>query len=494
MKLADLVARALAQTPPLPDIDICYLAQDTRELVRGEPALFVARKGATQDAHHFVAEAIKQGAVAVVGSHAPEGLEQFSWHGQVPYIRVADDKRALAKLAATLYEHPSERLKTFGVTGTDGKTTTSFLLHHLLSGYFRSGLLSTAEVRLADEIRALPGHFTTPEAPTVQYLLAECLKNGCTHAVIESSSHGFAQHRLDEVDYDIGIWTNLSAEHLDFHKTLEAYRDAKAQLMRRATLSILNADDPEFAAFAEAAGQFESYGEAQNATWRARDIREEDGALYFSLHHGGQSYPMCLPMIGRYNVHNALAAIAAAHAAGISLPNIQQRLKTFAGVPGRMQVVQYTPFSVVVDFAHTPPALEKALHAVRPQTMGRLIVVIGAAGERDPGKRRALGCCGVTYADLAVFTEEDSRSEDVQEILTEMAAGAKSAGGKLGETYFLEPERPEAIARAMSLARPGDLVLLAGKGHERTLERAGLTLAWDEIAEAKKALRGLASS
>jgi UDP-N-acetylmuramoyl-L-alanyl-D-glutamate--2,6-diaminopimelate ligase len=334
----------------------------------------------------------------------------------------------------------------------------------------------------------LPGHFTTPEASEVQWLLAQCVEAGCTHAVIESSSHGFALKRLAEVDYDVGVWTNLSAEHLDFHGTLSSYREAKAELMARARMSVLNLDDPEYGYFASQASQVVSYGLGEGADWRATEVLEQPGRLSWMLERRGARFAAELPMIGRYNVLNALAALAAAAEAGLSIGVLLRRLATFPGVPGRMQVVQVAPFTVVVDFAHTPPALTKALSAVRPQVRGRLIVVVGAAGERDPGKRQPLGASAVQHADFAIFTEEDSRSEDAEAILAQLAAGAEEAGGVPEDTFRLVPDRREAIRQAVAQAEPGDLVLLAGKGPERTLERRDVVLEWDEVAEVRRAL------
>lgn len=488
MKLVRLVRDALGLRPPLPDAEVSRVVQDTRDLVAGIPSVFVARRGGALDGHRFAERAISQGAVAIVGTALPEEQQSFPWYYAVPYIYVPDDKVALAKLAATLYGQPSRKLYTLGVTGTDGKTTTAYLLHHLLSAEFPAGLLSTAGVKVRDETLMLPGHFTTPEASVVQELLAQFVTAGCRYAVIESSSHGFAQHRLSEVDYDVGVWTNLSPEHLDFHGTMAAYREAKLQLIDRARVSVLNFDDPEYRFFAQRAVRNVTYGTAEGATWRATDVRELAGRLTWILELRGARFEASLPMVGRYNVLNALGALAAASEAGISVGPSLRRLATFPGVPGRMQVVQQGPFTVVVDFAHTPPALTKALQAVRSQVSGRLIVVVGAAGERDPGKRAPLGESAVLNADFAVFTEEDSRSEDAERILTQLAAGARGGGGTEGKTFSVVPDRREAIRQALALAEPGDLVLLAGKGHERTLERHDETLPWDEVAEVRAAL------
>ena len=489
MTLAELFKEALGETPGnLPNVEVRGVAQDNR---RVEPGfVFVARRGEVVDGHRFVEGALQRGAVAVVGEASAEERDRFAWHGRIPYFQVENDKIALAKLAAAFYGHPSKSLFTIGVTGTDGKTTSSYLLHHLLSGSRPTGLLSTAGVKLGGAALELEGHFTTPEAPEVQGLLARFRDAGLTHAVVESSSHGFSQHRLDGVDYDVGVLTNLSPEHLDHHKTFEAYREAKGTLMKRARRSVLNADDPAFDYFAGVSNDVVSYGVETQADWRATDIKEAPGLLSWRLHVGGVVYPATLPMVGAYNVHNALAALAAARETGLELPELLERLRTFPGVPGRMQLVQTEPFAVVVDFAHTAPALSKALAAVRPQIRGNLIVVIGAAGERDPGKRAPLGEAAVRGADVAIFTEEDSRSEDVHAILAAMVEGAERAGGREGETFWTVPDRREAIPKAVTLAKPGDGVLLCGKGHERTLERFNEVLAWNEVEEARRALDG----
>ena len=487
MNLPDLIYQALGQYLDLPDAEVRGVVQDHRQVTPG--ALFVARQGERFDAHKYAKQAADNGAVAVVGQK--RGLKYLPWQ-RVRYVHVEDDRVALAKLAATFYRHPSQTLTTLGVTGTDGKTTTAFLLHHLLQGGLQTGLLSTAGNKLRDDPIDLEGHFTTPEAPEVQRLLAAFRDGGCTHAVIESSSHGFALHRLDEVDYDVGVWTNLSPEHLDFHKTLGAYLNAKLTLLRRARVSVVNRDDTSFAAAVAAANEVVSYGEHPESDWRASDIREGVNQQSFALHvetvAGVLERTVTLPLVGRYNVHNALAALAAAHAVGVPLDLLVERLNSFPGVPGRLQVVQAEPFAAVVDFAHTPTALQKVLTTLRPLTQGRLIVVVGAAGERDPAKRQPLGQVATHYADLAVFTEEDSRSEATEAILGELAAGASAAGGVEGETFWCLADRREAVHKAVSLVKAGDTLVFAGKGHERTLERAFETLPWDEVAEVSRAL------
>ncbi|UCH26758.1 MAG: UDP-N-acetylmuramoyl-L-alanyl-D-glutamate--2,6-diaminopimelate ligase [Trueperaceae bacterium] len=483
MTLQHLIRQALGQELELPNVEVTGVTQDSRRVEPGN--LFVARRGAVFDGHRYIEEATRRGAVAVVGERVdpdpdtPEGI---------PYVRVENDKTALAALAATFFEHPSKDLFVIGVTGTDGKTTTSFLLHHLLTGAHATGLLSTAGIRAGREDLEPEGHFTTPESSEVQRLLATFRDRGCTHAVIEASSHGFSLHRLDEIDFDIGVWTNISPEHLDFHGTFDDYLDAKRTLIYRSRASVLNADDGSFAKFRKATEDAITYGTQPVCDWRATDILEQPERLRFTLQRGSNEHNVDLPMVGIYNVHNALAALAAAHLAGLPIELLLDRLASFPGVPGRMQLLQSEPFSVIVDFAHTPTALTKALQTLRPHTEGRLILVIGAAGERDPGKRKPLGEVAAQYADLSIFTEEDSRSENTLAILATLAEGATETGAMENVSFKRIPDRRDAIRTAISEAQPGDVVLLAGKGHERTLERSSETLAWNEAAVAKRYL------
>lgn len=490
MKLARLLSDALGAGATagrdLPDVDVTGVVQHSGRVEPG--VVFVARRGGTVDGHRFARQAVEAGAVAVVGEH--EGVDVLPWR-RVPYVHVPDDRVALAKLAATFHAHPSRRLQVLGVTGTDGKTTTSFLLHHLLQADPPAGLLSTAGIRLGAEALPLEGHFTTPEAPDVQRLLARFVAGGARQAVVESSSHGLAAHRLDEIDYDVAVWTNLSPEHLDFHGTMESYLAAKRSLVERAPVAVLNRDDEHFEAFAAAARAPITYGLGADAQWRATEVEAGPGVLRFRVRHGDLQLDAELPMIGRYNVLNALAALAAAVAAGRDPAALVPRLASFPGVPGRMEVVQAEPFAVVVDFAHTPTSLARALEAARASTAGRVIVVIGAAGERDPGKRVPLGRIAGREADLAVFTEEDSRSEDTAAILEALTRGAQEAGAVEGERFLRVPDRRIAIRTALIRARPGDVVLLCGKGHEATLERATEVLPWNEAVEARAALAEL---
>lgn len=476
----------------VPDRDVTAVVQDHRLIVPG--ALFVARSGASFDGRRFLAEAAAAGAVAAVAEASPLLAD-----APLPVVIVPDARAAIAPLAATFHGQPSRRMTVVGVTGTDGKTSTSFLLHHLLATLHPTGLLSTAAAYSGTADLDTIGHFTTPEAPEVQAFLARMAADGCTHAVVESSSHGLAAHRLDAIDYDLAIWTNLSPEHLDFHGDMDSYLEAKAQLVRRAGVAVLNADDPACGRFAAFATDVTSYGFDAAADWRIADLVQVGAGLRFNLVHGADVFAASVPLAGNFNAFNAAAAVAAAVRLGTPAAEAVAALESFPGVPGRMQLIAAEPFGVLVDFAHTGPALEKALAAARGGTNGRVILVVGAAGERDPGKRAPIGRAAALGAELTVFTEEDSRSEDAAAILAELAAGAAAAGGAtvspealstaassaaptggLPGAFMLVPDRREAIRTALAAARPGDLVLLAGKGVEKTLERAHETIPWDE--------------
>jgi UDP-N-acetylmuramoyl-L-alanyl-D-glutamate--2,6-diaminopimelate ligase len=528
MTLAELLTAANIPAPDsrssLLNVTVTGVAQDSQRLLAGQ--VFVARRGMKRDAHTFVPQVIARGAVAIVGSAKASEQRTFAWHGQLPYIYVPDDRLAIAQLAAAFHGHPSRHMHVSGVTGTDGKTTTSFMLHHLLVAKHKSSLLSTAGIRIGQASAALEGHFTTPEASEVQRLLAQFRAANSSHVVLESSSHGLALKRLAEVDYDVAVWTNLTPEHLDFHGTFAAYRQAKLELMRRAKTSIINAADdnaPWFIrAATEAGGKVVRYAvtasdmatgdmatgdmagqntpavdwpavDSQGVDWQGEVLEESPEGLRWRLLVPalGVRREVFLPMVGRYNVANALAALAAASQTGLEVDALCDRLETFSGVAGRMERVLLAevtlPFNVIVDFAHTPDSLRKALRALRPQTKRRLIVVIGAAGERDPGKRSGLASVALQDADYAVFTEEDSRSEDIHAILQTMADAAAQLGRE-GQQFVRIANRHDAISHAINYAQAGDTVLLAGKGHETSLERADAVLDWHEVDEAQRAL------
>lgn len=448
------------------------VTSDSRTVESG--SIFVAIRGRARNGHQFIEQAVARGAVAVVGEEAAQP--------SVPYLRVPDARAALSHLAAEFYGYPARKLYVIGITGTKGKTTTSFLTHHLLQSAGRtSGLLCTVGVWHGREGILPRGHMTTPDAPVLQATLAEWAHRGFGAAVIETSSHAIALHRVDDVDYDLAIWTTLHPEHLDFHGDMETYFRVKASLMERAGFAILNADCPYAMRLRHLPHL--SYGLGRGDL-RAEKICEGPDAVSFTLHAPGYTGRVLIPGIGRFNVYNTLAALAAAYRLGLPLDRACQAIRRFGGVPGRMQVVRCRPVRIIVDFAHTPESLALAIDALRPGTRGRLLVLTGAAGDRDPRKRVPIGQLAVQLADLAVFTEEDFGRELLDPILTALERGARAAGGQPGRDYFIIRNRPAAIRFILREARPGDTVLLAGKGHERFLARADGDIPWDEAGEA----------
>lgn len=483
MLLHDLAQVIGATSTSLPDVEVAAITHNAGWARPG--SAFVAIRGARADGHRFLAEAVDRGAVAVIGEGLPDGVAC-----PVPYLAVRGARAALADGAAALAGHPSRALRVVGVTGTDGKTTTSWLTRHLLrAAGLGTGLLSTVGYELPDgALRHFPAHFTTPEAPEVQRVLGEVVATGGHAVVLEASSHALAMDRVRAVDWDVAVWTHLTQEHLDFHGTVENYFADKARLVQRSPFAVLNADDPWTARLRGIAPEETEYSaEGRDAAWVAHDVEERADGLAFAVDSPLGRLDAWLPMIGRFNVANALAAMAAAHRLGATAEHLLTGLRTFAGVPGRMELVPGRPDDprVIVDFAHTPPSLEKALATVRATTEGELWVVIGSAGgPRDPSKRAPLGEVASRLADHAVFTEEDHRDTPLAEILAEMERGAAGPG-----TTTSIGDRREAIRHAVGHARAGDTVVLAGKGPEDTLERDTETIPWDEVAEAREALR-----
>lgn len=469
-------------------------------------ACFVARVRTGSDGHPYIGQAIERGAALILGQRDPAGLGIDL--GGVPYLRVEDTAVAEAWLAAAWYGFPSRELVMIGITGTDGKTTTANLLFSVLStAGLKTGMLSTIKAAIGDEAEPLALHVTTPEAPVVQGYLRRMVDAGVTHCVLEATSHGLAQERVGAIDFDLAVVTNITHEHLDYHGDFEGYFAAKKKLFRGLAIrdrgsgigipkmAVLNGDDGSFERLARIPVERRLvYGLEGQADVSATGIGYWPDATEFSL---------CLPdsapvqvkasMVGRFNVYNMLAAAAAAHGLGIDPQRIAQGLAAVKRLEGRMQPIDRgQPFQVVVDFAHTPNALEQAIAAgwamVTPDSGGRVIAVFGSAGKRDVEKRRLMAEIAARDADLTVLTAEDPRTESLDGILAMMAAGCRSQGGVEGRTFWREPDRGQAIYFALGLARPGDVVLLCGKGHEQSMCFGTTEYPWDDVRAATAAL------
>lgn len=457
--------------------------------------LFVARAGQSSDGHEFIPDAIAAGATAIVGETEQPKLP-------VPYVRVKSAERVLGLLAAAYHDFPSRKLVIIGVTGTDGKTTACLLLHSIFKFVpdIRAGYISTISADFGDETLATGLHVTTPSAPRIQAYLAKMVEAGLTHCILEMTSHGLAQGRLNGVDIDVAVLTNVMHEHLDYHGSWEAYRAAKAIMFRmlqdswrksaQEKVSVINADDPSSAYFAAIpADRRIAYSISKPACHRASDVIYSPSDTRF--HVNEQALTLQLP--GAFNVYNALAALSAAQALGIGWDAIRAGIAALEGIPGRMERIDESQdFIAMVDFAHTPNALKRALEAGRGMLAPgkRLIAVFGSAGLRDVEKRRLMAETSAQLADVTILTAEDPRTESLDGILAMMAAGCLGGGGVEGETFMRIPDRGDAIYRACQMARAGDLVMACGKGHEQSMCFGTVEHPWDDREALRSALRG----
>lgn len=469
----------------------------------GPGSLFVAIPGYNVDGHQFLAQAVQSGTRAVViqRDHVPA---THALGPDVAVIAVEDSRAALAPVSAWFYDHPGRELGVIGVTGTDGKTTTSHLLTSVLeAGGLKVGRLGTVDVHMPGEEGHVTDRMTTPEANEVQRLLRRMVDAGCEWAIVESTSHGLALHRLDNVEYDIAAFTNITGDHLDFHKTFEAYREAKGRLFAAlatsadkqiAKTAVVNADDPS-ANFMLDLSDAEPvrYGlESREADIVARNLVLRPDGTDFRIVTPYATAETSIRLPALFNVMNALAAASVGLAAGLGLATIAQGLADCPGVPGRMERIHANqPFEVIVDYAHTGDAVRKVLEVLRSLTPGRLIIVVGAAGERDPGRRFGVGRAAAAGADFAIFTSEDPRSEDPAAIVHEIGSHAESFGRRRGEDFVEIEDRREAIAEAFRRATAGDLVVICGKGHETSMIYGTRSLPWDDREVAREELGAL---
>jgi UDP-N-acetylmuramoyl-L-alanyl-D-glutamate--2,6-diaminopimelate ligase len=484
--LDGLVVDAAAFTVPA-GTDVGGVAYDSRRAAPG--SVFVALKGLKADGVQFVPQAIERGAAAVVAEvPRPEGLA-------VPWLVVRDARLALALLGAAYHGHPSRLFPVVGITGTNGKTTTAYLLASILDAAgLRSGLLGTVTYRIGDEER--DASRTTPEGPDVQALLREMYERGSRACVMEVSSHALALERVDGIRFAAGVFTNLTRDHLDFHLDMEAYFAAKRrlfELLPDEAPGVINADDPRAAALAAACRRPVTYGIARPA-----DVRPA-GPLGFALE--GLAFDVETPrgvvavrskLVGRPNAYNVLAAAATAVSLDVPLDAVARGIEALPGVPGRFEVVSPPgdAVHVVVDYAHTDDALRNLLETARPLAAGRVITVFGCGGDRDRTKRPLMGMVAARMSEVVVVTSDNPRSEEPKSIIDEIRRGipAEGAGDRRASEVLAIVDRAEAIERAVELAQPGDLVLVAGKGHEKYQQIGDRVLPFDDGEVARAAL------
>jgi UDP-N-acetylmuramoyl-L-alanyl-D-glutamate--2,6-diaminopimelate ligase len=482
--------KILAESIPVQEVlgpldrEVDGIFYDSRRVQKN--GLYVAVRGAHFDGHKFTEQAIERGASAIV-------VERPESHSRATSLVVADSRVALADLAFTFYKKPALRLKMAGVTGTNGKTTTTFLIKHICENAgLRSGLIGTVRYEIGE--RVLPATRTTPESLDLQELLAQMAGAGCKAAVMEVSSHALAQERTRGLEWDVAVFTNLTQDHLDFHQTMANYFEAKARLFtgltnqpnKKEASAVINIDDAHGEKLVARLGHdvpLVTYGMSARADFRASNYRAEFSGTSFQLDARGKIYLVRVPLIGRFNVSNAMAALAAANSLGVSLREAVLSLAKSPQVPGRLEAVPAKrQFQVFVDYAHTPDALLNVLKTLRELSPRRLVVVFGAGGDRDRQKRPLMGRVADQNADYSIITSDNPRKEDPLAIIDDVKKGFRSTN------FETVPDRTEAIARAIALAQPRDIILIAGKGHETYQEFADHTIPFDDRQMALRAL------
>jgi UDP-N-acetylmuramoyl-L-alanyl-D-glutamate--2,6-diaminopimelate ligase len=479
------------------DTEITGLVSDSRLIQPGY--LFIALVGGSTDGHQYIPSALEHGAAAIVCTKPLQDLK-------VPYLQVSDSWMALPHLAAAFYGYPARELTMIGVTGTDGKTTTTNMIHQILQAAgLNSGMISTINAVIGDQVLDTGFHVTTPDAPDVQRYLAQMVALQLDHVVLEVTSHGLAQYRADACEFDVAVVTNITHEHLDYHGSYEAYRSAKARLFvnlgstvpksqGNPRKAVLNRDDSSFDYLSQVStGSLITYGFHPDADIRPEHIKHDEDGLSFVVNGLGQQFPIICPLLGDFNISNCLAAISATvYALGVSPEAAQAGIAALESVPGRMERINLgQDFTAIVDFAHTPNALRRALETARQLSSARVIAVFGSAGLRDRQKRRMMAETSIELADLTVLTAEDPRTELLDDILTEMAAGALARGGIEDQSFWRIPDRGQAIRFAISMARPSDVLIACGKGHEQSMCFGEVEYPWDDRTATRAAISEL---
>jgi UDP-N-acetylmuramoyl-L-alanyl-D-glutamate--2,6-diaminopimelate ligase len=473
---------------------------DSRRVVPG--TIFVAMRGGTTDGNRYIEQAIQQGAAAIVTDSSEAFVSLQTKHPTVPSLLVHHGRKALAHAASAFFDHPEKKLHSTGVTGTNGKTTTAFLIESLLNAAHRSTILvGTIEYHVAGKVR--PSAHTTPESRDLFELMADGVSQGTTELVMEVSSHALEQGRVAEVNFDVAVFTNLTRDHLDFHGTMENYFAAKRLLFDGQNypaprVAILNSDDPhtaDLAAASTSAGsELVTYGIHNVADWWASNIQLTPSGTEFTLHSPLGNAQTISRLAGEVNVLNLLAAVAASHVRGLSFETLLSAIPRLEPVPGRFQPVNAgQPFTVIVDYAHTDDALRNLTalaHRLIANSQGpesRVLTLFGCGGDRDRTKRPRMGLAAGQGSNLVIATSDNPRSEDPDAIIAEILPGILESG----TPYIVEPDRAKAIAIAVSEAHPGDVVLIAGKGHEKTQTTREGILSFDDEKVSLSALRSL---
>jgi UDP-N-acetylmuramoyl-L-alanyl-D-glutamate--2,6-diaminopimelate ligase len=475
----------------IPEIAVTGITFDSRQVVPGN--VFVALAGMSVDGHQFIPHAVQRGAILIIGTQPYQGLS-------VPYLQVQDSRRALAKVSAAYYSYPASKLTVIGVTGTDGKTTTSNMIYHILqAASIKTGMVTTVNALIGDKILDTGFHVTTPEAPDVQRYLHMMVTEGITHVVLEATSHGLNQQRLANCDFDLAVVTNITHEHLDYHGSYKAYQASKGLLFSALIktprkergnyrIAVLNRDDRSYEYLESVLTpdmpsiRMISYGLNPEASIRAEHVETSSRGVKFITVGEKYQFDVMTHLIGDHNLSNCLAAIATTvEGLGISPQAAQQGIRELKGIPGRMEIIDLgQDFTAIVDFAHTPNALSKALHSARGLTQGKVIAIFGSAGLRDQAKRKMMAEISTQLAEITILTAEDPRLENLDTILAEMTEGAQMGGGVEGRTFWRIRDRGEAIQFGISLAQPGDVVIACGKGHEQSMCFDEIEYPWDD--------------
>ena len=469
MKLADLMKHVShIKTNVDMETEITEIVYDSRKVTPG--SLFVAVTGFVTDGNKYIPMALEKGAVAVVTATQPQT--------DIPYILVESDRLALAQLGCAYYDFPAKAMKLIGITGTNGKTSSTLLLKHILEETMgaKVGLIGTMENLIGHEV--VPTERTTPESLDLQALFGRMRDSGCSHVIMEVSSHALELDRVGGVEFSVGAFTNLTEDHLDFHKTMENYCDAKAILFARSEKCVANVDDSWCARIcSKAKGTVMTASSKNTADLYATNAQLHSDGVSFTAHYAGEAQDIRLPIPGGFTVYNALTAIGCALHLGVTLQDIAKSLSTAKGVKGRVEVVPTPgkPYTVLIDYAHTPDGLENVLSSVKGYCKGRLIAVFGCGGDRDPIKRPIMGRIGADIADIAIITSDNPRTEEPMAIIRDILAGLEDKNN-----YEVIENRPKAIHHAMDIAQKDDIIVLAGKGHETYQEINGVKHHLDE--------------